>query len=230
MAVVEKRKKQMSFNKILIIFGGSFVVFILFGIIVASLLSGNSSKKQVSRSNEPIQQNTQSQIGTSQGQLPTNPNTAIQQQPVGQNDIATYMATQDEMRGQESISKQMQALSSQMQALNGEFNKGNNNLMLQIQKMNSDLILLDQRITNLENALKPQNQQFQQMSGKKYNKSSEDTQKVKGKVVNQNLIQAATNNRIWITGSQTKSFAVGEKVGKHKLIYVDDVHQKVYMN
>jgi Small-conductance mechanosensitive channel len=233
MAVAEKNKKTMSFNKILTIFGVSFIALIIIGILVAKMMVGNPNKKSVSRSIENNQQFTQTQAKTQTSGQDQVVNNSSTQQQLGQNDISTYMNQQEEQRNQISISKQMEAISAQMQALNGQFNQGNNNLIMQMQKMNSDLILLDQRITNLENALRPQNQQ---MSGKvmKNNDERKQNQKNKGKILNNNLIQASSNGRIWLSETKssqnTKSYTVGEKVGKYKLIRVDDVHQKVYVN
>lgn len=233
MAVAEKNKKPMSFNKILIIFGASFIGLIVIGVIIAKIMVGNPNKKPVSRSIDNNQQSSQTQAQTQTSRQEQAVNNSSTQQQLGQNDISTYMNQQEEQRNQISISKQMEAVIAQMQALNGQFNQGNNNLIMQMQKMNSDLILLDQRITNLENALKPQNQQ---MSGKgvKNNDEGKQNQKDKGKILNNNLIQASSNGRVWLSETKssqgTKSYAVGEKVGKYKLIRVDDVHQKVYVN
>ena len=40
-----------------------------------------------------------------------------------------------------------------MQSIVGEVNQGNNNVLQQLQKVQTDMVLLDQRITNIENAL-----------------------------------------------------------------------------
>ena len=44
-------------------------------------------------------------------------------------------------------------MNAQMQSIVGEVNQGNNNVLQQLQKVQTDMVLLDQRITNIENAL-----------------------------------------------------------------------------
>jgi hypothetical protein len=138
------------------------------------------------------------------------------------------MANQDSISYQESLSKQMESITAQQKVILGQVNAGNNNIQLQLQKMNADMILLDQRITNLENVIKPN----QHMAGKKRNRINnwEKERQPKGKLLNTNLIYATTNERLWLVGDESKSYHVGEKINNHTISYIDDVKNKVYIN
>ena len=44
-------------------------------------------------------------------------------------------------------------MNQQLQGIVGEINQGNNNVLAELQKVQTDMILLDQRLTNIEQSL-----------------------------------------------------------------------------
>lgn len=227
MTELNRNNKKISFKTVVLLTLGGILGFIFLGIFAVNALknkSNNSTNTQTVQSTQQ-QENTSNEINVNQNDIRNNnlPNT-----PSG--DINNYMVDKDTLSNQESLSKQMEAISAQQQAILGQVNSGNNNIQLQLQKMNSDMILLDQRITNIENAIKPN----QPMSGKKTEKGymwvKERQFQGKGKQLNNTLINATSNGRFWLAGSHSGSFAVGEKINKHTVMQIDDVKNKVYVN
>lgn len=219
MVEVKNTKKEFSIKKVAIIFCICFFSFIIFGVLVGSALTKNDKPSKVKTIENPQQDiSTNAQV-TNQNNVKNLPN---------QSNDFNYMVDKESYSNQESLSRQMDALSMQQQAILGQVNAGNNNIQSQLQKMNSDMILMDQRISNLENVLKSN----QHMSGNKKNNINnwKKERQYRGKKINNGLIYASSNNRMWIQGRTSHSYTTGENIGKKTILNIDDVKQIVYVN
>ena len=98
----------------------------------------------------------------------------------------------------------------------------------QLMKIQQDMILLDQRINAIENALKNSSPN-KPMSGKQ-GADWKRERHVQGKIVADKDILASSNGRTWINDGKNTSLDVGERIGSHKIVSIDDARQRVYVN
>ena len=206
--------KNMSFGKLLGLFAGGFVVFLVAIMVIASLATSKKKEEITVQVNEPQQQQQQQSQN-------------LPQQPPQQNatgDIDSYIAGQDNMRDSASIQTELKNISRQMVELQTAVNQTNENIMGNMKKMEADLILLDQRITNLE-----QNKATQQKT--QQNSSIQNmSRKGKGSPLKSNNIQATVGNKVWVNETnQSRTIATGDFINRKKITYVDDIKNVVYV-
>lgn len=210
MAQVKQSKKQLSFGMLVGIFFGGFALLIIIGLIVGSALKGSSQQTaQIAPQPQP-----QQQVHPYQGE----------EQP---SDIGNYMENREQLRNMQAISQQLNVMQSQMTGMQNEFNAGNANLGVQLQKMQNDMILLDRRISAMEEALKANATNYP-MNGKKKTDWRKERQAT-GKAINDKHVVAATNGRAWV-GEQNISVEVGDQISGRTVTTIDDVRTKVYVN
>ncbi len=144
-------KKPMSFGMILGITGGGFILIM----IIAYMVMVPSAKQDA--------QVTQTRTVTQTTQMANNGQQPLPNQPPGtQNgagqfnpnaDVNAYLAQSEIAQQTGQSARDVQMMNAQMQTIVGEINQGNNNVLQQLQKVQTDMVLLDQRLTNIENAL-----------------------------------------------------------------------------
>ena len=143
-------KKPMSFGMILGITGGGFILIM----IIAYMVMVPSGKQDT--------QVTQTRTVTQTTQLATNGQPLPNQPPGTQTgagqfnpnaDVNAYLAQSEIAQQTGQSARDVQMMNAQMQTIVGEINQGNNNVLQQLQKVQTDMVLLDQRLTNIENAL-----------------------------------------------------------------------------
>ena len=109
-----------------------------------------------------------------------------------------------------------------------EFNQGNANLGEQLQKINNDLIMLDQRLTHVENTLKSSHAPASNIQ--MGNKAADGNRKpTGGRKVNPKQIAASSNGRTWLSDGKNTSLAVGDQYNGQTIVAIDDVRQQVYI-
>ncbi|MCP2041163.1 DNA-binding protein YbaB [Neisseria sp. HSC-16F19] len=210
MAQVKQSKKQLSFGMLVGIFFGGFALLIIIGLIVGSALKG-SSQQTTQIAPQP---QAQQQVYPYQGEEQSG-------------DIGNYMENREQLRNMQAITQQLNVMQSQMTGMQNEFNAGNANLGVQLQKMQNDMILLDRRISAMEEALKANATNYP-MNGKKKTDWRKERQAT-GKAINDKHVVAATNGRAWIT-EQNTSIEVGDQIRGRTVTTIDDVRTKVYVN
>lgn len=143
-------KKPMSFGMILGITGGGFILIM----IIAYMVMVPSGKQDT--------QVTQTRTVTQTTQMANNGQPLPNQPPGTQNgagqfnpnaDVNAYLAQSEIAQQTGQSARDVQMMNAQMQTIVGEINQGNNNVLQQLQKVQTDMVLLDQRLTNIENAL-----------------------------------------------------------------------------
>ena len=143
-------KKPMSFGMILVITGGGFILIM----IIAYMIMVPSGKQDT--------QITQTRTVTQTTQTANNGQPLPNQPPGMQNDagqfnpnadVNAYLAQSQIAQQTGQSARDVQLMNTQMQSIVGEVNQGNNNVLQQLQKVQTDMVLLDQRLTNIENAL-----------------------------------------------------------------------------
>lgn len=143
-------KKPMSFGMILGITGGGFILIM----IIAYMVMVPSGKQDT--------QVTQTRTVTQTTQMANNGQPLPNQPPGTQNgagqfnpnaDVNAYLAQSEIAQQTGQSARDVQMMNTQMQTIVGEINQGNNNVLQQLQKVQTDMVLLDQRLTNIENAL-----------------------------------------------------------------------------
>lgn len=143
-------KKPMSFGMILGITGGGFILIM----IIAYMVMVPSAKQDA--------QVTQTRTVTQTTQMANNGQPLPNQPPGTQNgagqfnpnaDVNAYLAQSEIAQQTGQSARDVQMMNAQMQTIVGEINQGNNNVLQQLQKVQTDMVLLDQRLTNIENAL-----------------------------------------------------------------------------
>ena len=145
------KKKQLSFGMLLGIFGGGFVLVM---IITYFVVAGGGGKEEVVQS-RAVTTATAQQTQT-QTPLPNQPPTNVNGQPQGydpNSDINSYYADSRIAAQTTQASRDVGMMNQQLQGIVGEINQGNNNVLAELQKVQTDMILLDQRLTNIEQSL-----------------------------------------------------------------------------
>ncbi len=144
-------KKPMSFGMILGITGGGFVLIMIIAYLV--MVPSGKQDSQVTQTRTVTTQTTQ--MANNGQPLPNQPpgvqNGAGQFNPNA--DVNAYLAQSEIAQQTGQSAREVQMMNAQMQSIVGEVNQGNNNVLQQLQKVQTDMVLLDQRITNIENAL-----------------------------------------------------------------------------
>ena len=128
------KKKQLSFPMLMGLFGGGFVLVM---VITYFVVAGGGSKEEV----------VQSRTVTTTTQ-PTQPQTYDPNA-----DINSYYADSRIAAQTSQASRDVNMMNQQLQGIVGEINQGNNNVLAELQKVQTDMILLDQRLTNIEQSL-----------------------------------------------------------------------------
>lgn len=226
MAEIQKTKKQpMSMGKIIGLTFGGMVLVIVLGVVVVKMSMGSGQRQAAQAGQEQQAVVTQPQQATGQTQYPAEGNPAYSGQPA---DIDSYMNGQNQSREIRAVVEQMAGITTQMTAMQTEFNQGNANLGEQLQKINNDLIMLDRRLTRLENERKDSQPPASniQMS----NKATNGTRKpAGGRKVNPKQIAASSNGRTWLSDGKNTSLAVGDQYNGRTIVAIDDVQQQVYI-
>lgn len=228
MAEIQKTKKQpMSMGKIIGLTFGGMVLVIVLGVVVVkmSMGSGQRPAAQAGQEQQAVVTQPQQATGQAQTQYPAEGNPAYSGQPA---DIDSYMNGQNQSREIRAVVEQMAGITTQMTAIQSEFNQGNANLGEQLQKINNDLIMLDRRLTRLENERKDSQPPASniQMS----NKVTDRTRKpAGGRKVNPKQIAASSNGRTWLSDGKNTSLAVGDQYNGRTIVAIDDVQQQVYI-
>lgn len=226
MAEIQKTKKQpMSMGKIIGLTFGGMVLVIVLGVVVVKMSMGSGQRQAAQAGQEQQAVVTQPQQATGQTQYPAEGNPAYSGQPA---DIDSYMNGQNQSREIRAVVEQMAGITTQMTSMQTEFNQGNANLGEQLQKINNDLIMLDRRLTRLENERKDSQPPASniQMS----NKATNGTRKpAGGRKVNPKQIAASSNGRTWLSDGKNTSLAVGDQYNGRTIIAIDDVQQQVYI-
>lgn len=203
--------KNLTFPQLLGVFGGGFFLLI---VIVSVVASSASSKKK----------NPEVTVQTANSQTQQQP-----QKPVTA-DINEYMDASSSNREKDSLEKQLEAMNQQLGQIQGAVNQTHNNITENMTQMQSDLILLDQRLTNIEQNMGITPQRNQQQGIPKVQQSGQPQQmKGKGKpLTTPSLIQATVGQRVWMDKGQTISLTAGERIGTKTIARVDDIHNVVY--
>lgn len=226
MAEIQKTKKQpMSMGKIIGLTFGGMVLVIVLGVVVVKMSMGSGQRQAAQAGQEQQAVVTQPQQATGQTQYPAEGNPAYSGQPA---DIDSYMNGQNQSREIRAVVEQMAGITTQMTAMQTEFNQGNANLGEQLQKINNDLIMLDRRLTRIENERKDSQPPASniQMS----NKATNGTRKpAGGRKVNPKQIAASSNGRTWLSDGKNTSLAVGDQYNGRTIVAIDDVQQQVYI-
>lgn len=228
MAEIQKTKKQpMSMGKIIGLTFGSMVLVIVLGVVVVkmSMGSGQRPAAQAGQEQQAVVTQPQQATGQAQTQYPAEGNPAYSGQLA---DIDSYMNGQNQSREIRAVVEQMAGITTQMTAIQSEFNQGNANLGEQLQKINNDLIMLDRRLTRLENERKDSQPPASniQMS----NKVTDRTRKpAGGRKVNPKQIAASSNGRTWLSDGKNTSLSVGDQYNGRTIVAIDDVQQQVYI-
>lgn len=226
MAEIQKTKKQpMSMGKIIGLTFGGMVLVIVLGVVVVKMSMGSGQRQAAQAGQEQQAVVTQPQQATGQTQYPAEGNPAYSGQPA---DIDSYMNGQNQSREIRAVVEQMAGITTQMTSMQTEFNQGNANLGEQLQKINNDLIMLDRRLTRLENERKDSQPPASniQMS----NKATNGTRKpAGGRKVNPKQIAASSNGRTWLSDGKNTSLAVGDQYNGRTIVAIDDVQQQVYI-
>lgn len=226
MAEIQKTKKQpMSMGKIIGLTFGGMVLVIVLGVVVVKMSMGSGQRPAAQAGQEQQAVVTQPQQATGQTQYPAEGNPAYSGQPA---DIDSYMNGQNQSREIRAVVEQMAGITTQMTSMQTEFNQGNANLGEQLQKINNDLIMLDRRLTRLENERKDSQPPASniQMSNKATNGTRKPTG---GRKVNPKQIAASSNGRTWLSDGKNTSLAVGDQYNGRTIVAIDDVQQQVYI-
>ena len=142
-------KKPMSFGMIMGLTAGGFVLIIAIGLMFF---------RPSGKPNDEITQSrtvttTTSQQTTNRQPLPNQPPAAGAGNFNPNADVNSYLAESEIAQQTGQSARDVQLMNQQLQSIVGEINQGNNNVLQQLQKVQSDMILLDQRLTNIENSL-----------------------------------------------------------------------------
>ena len=144
------KKKQLSFPMLMGLFGGGFVLVM---VITYFVVAGGGSKEEVVQSRTVT---TTTQPTQAQTPLPNQPPQGVNGQPQTYDpnaDINSYYADSRIAAQTSQASRDVNMMNQQLQGLVGEINQGNNNVLAELQKVQTDMILLDQRLTNIEQSL-----------------------------------------------------------------------------
>lgn len=230
MAEIQKTKKQpMSMGKIIGFTFGGMLLFIVVGVVVVKMSAGSGQRPAAQAGQEQQAVVAQPQPAAGQTQYPAEGNPAYSGQPAGQAaDIDQYMNGQNQSREIRAVIEQMAGITTQMTAMQTEFNQGNANLGEQLQKINNDLIMLDQRLTHVENTLKSSHAPASNIQ--MGNKAADGNRKpAGGRKVNPKQIAASSNGRTWLSDGKNTSLAVGDQYNGQTIVAIDDVRQQVYI-